>query len=113
LIDKNIDQQFEFKSKTLVYDTDMIVATLDFNSSLNTMDMVDKVVAVLYPSVGGISKMEFGTGSKFPISPFASKIKFTLSRLSDEGNYVPLSWPAYAFLGGVLKGTIKRSKQFE
>ena len=113
LLDLNKDQQFEFKSKTLVFDTDMIVTTLDFNSSLNTMDMVDKVVAVLYPTVGGISKMVFGTGSKFPISPYTSKINFTFSRLSDEGNFVPLSWPVSAFLGGVLKGTIKRSRQFE
>lgn len=107
------DSQFEIKSKTLVYDTDMIVVTLDFTSSLSTMNMVDKVVAVLYPTVGGISKMEFGTGSRFPISPFSSFIKLTFSRLSDEGSYVPLSWPVSAFLGGVLKGTIKRVRQFD
>jgi hypothetical protein len=117
LVGKNMtelynDSQFETKSKTLVYDTDMIVVTLDFTSSLTTMNMVDKVVAVLYPTAGGISKMEFGTGSRFPISPFSSFIKLTFSRLSNEGNYVPLSWPVSAFLGGVLKGTIKRAAQF-
>lgn len=94
-------------SKVLVYDTGMVVVSLDQQASQQTHQFTNTVMAILESDDAGVMTtrpgMEF---ARVPVSHFNPNLEFVLSRFNETNEPMPLGWKVGAYIRGVLVGKV-------
>jgi hypothetical protein len=103
-------------SRTLAFDTGIVIVEIDNISSNTTFGLENKFMASLYPNESGILTMS-PLASSSPNRPTVSiptfmtgsslvPLQFQLLRYINDNTLVPLIWKTGAFVNGVLRGIV-------
>jgi hypothetical protein len=94
-------------SKVLVYDTGMVVISLDQQASKQTHQFTNAVMAILESDDAGVMTTKPGLEfTRVPISNFNPNLQFVLSRFNENNEPMPLGWKVGAYIRGVLVGKV-------
>ena len=97
----------ETLSKVLVYDTGMVVVSLDQQGSQQTHQFTNTVMAILDTDNAGILTTKPGLEfSRVPVSPFNSNLEFVLYKYSEANQPIPLGWKVGSYIRGLLVGKV-------
>lgn len=94
-------------SKVLVYDTGMVVISLDQLGSQQTHQFTNAVMAILESDPAGI--MTTKPGLEFPrvaVSQFNPQLDFILHKYSEANQPIPLGWKVGGYIRGLLVGKV-------
>ena len=95
------------KSQILVNDTGMVVVSLDERGSQQTHQFASTYMAHLEAHSSGVLKTLPGIEMpRVPISQFKKELTFSLSRMNDNNEPIPLGWKTGATIRGVLLGKV-------
>jgi hypothetical protein len=105
--DEIVITNVEAISKVLVYDTGMVVVSLDQQASQQTHQFTNTVMAILESDDAGVMTTKPGLQfSRVPVSHFNPNLEFVLSRFSETNEPIPLGWKVGAYIRGVLVGKV-------
>jgi hypothetical protein len=94
-------------AKVLVYDTGMVVVSLDQQASKQTYQFTNTVMAILESDDAGVMTTKPGLEfSRVPVSYFSPDLQFMLSRFNENNEPMPLGWKVGAYIRGVLVGKV-------
>lgn len=94
-------------AKVLVYDTGMVVVSLDQQASKQTYQFTNKVMAIMESDDAGIMTTKPGLEfPRVPISYFNPNLEFVLSKFNEANEPIPLGWRVAAYIRGVLIGKV-------
>lgn len=103
----------ELLAKTLVYDTGMVLVTLDSQSSITTMGTSEYFMACLWPtSDGRIVMTPQGKDGDNPAiylpssGAVAANVIFNIWVYNEDGTIRRLDWKTGLYVAGILQGTI-------
>lgn len=97
----------EALSKILVYDTGMVVVSLNQQASKQTYQFTSTVMAIMESDNAGIMTTKPGIEySHVPISYFNPNLEFVLSKFNESNEPIPLGWKVAAYIRGVLVGKV-------
>lgn len=97
----------EALAKVLVYDTGMVVVSLDQQASKQTYQFTNTVMAIMESDQAGIMTTKPGVEySRVPVSSFNSTLEFVLSKFNETNEPIPLNWKVAAYVRGVLIGKV-------
>ena len=97
----------EALAKVLVYDTGMVVVSLDQQASKQTYQFTNTVMAIMESDNAGIMTTKPGAVyTRVPVSSFNSTFEFVLSKFNEANEPIPLGWKVAAYVRGVLIGKV-------
>lgn len=97
----------EAMAKVLVYDTGMVVVSLDQQASKQTYQFTNTVMAIMESDDAGVMTTKPGLEfSRVPVSYYNPNLEFVLSRFNETNEPVPLGWKVSAYIRGVLVGRL-------
>ena len=97
----------ETLSRVLVYDTGMIVISLDQQGSQQTHQFTNTVMAILDTDNAGVLTTKPGLEfSRVPVSPFNPNLDFVLYKYSEANQPIPLDWKVGSYIRGLLVGKV-------
>jgi hypothetical protein len=94
-------------AKVLVYDTGMVVVSLDQQASKQTHQFTNTVMAIMESDEAGVMTTKPGIEfSRVPVSHFNPNLEFVLSKFNEANEPIPLGWKVAAYIRGVLVGKV-------
>jgi hypothetical protein len=94
-------------AKVLVYDTGMVVVSLDQQASKQTYQFTNTVMAIMESDEAGVMTTKPGIEySRVPVSYFNPNLEFVLSKFNEANEPIPLGWKVAAYIRGVLVGKV-------
>ena len=96
----------EDKARSLVYDTGMVILTLDHMSSISSSGLQDKFMGSLYPTLPGALVFNPIKAPEVSLPYHTSRLHFSLFRFTEKSEPSPLGWNAGAYLYGHLIGKV-------
>lgn len=94
-------------AKVLVYDTGMVVVSLDQQASKQTYQFTNTVMAIMESDDAGIMTTKPGLEfPRVPVSYFNPNLEFVLSKFNEANEPIPLAWKVAAYIRGVLVGKV-------
>jgi len=101
------DRDTELKARTLGYDIGIAMVAIE-QTNLQTIQLNNTLMAILEPNPYGCIKMGCNlTSNEIYVTNFSGpEIEFIITRLSENGQPVPLDLPVAAYAQGILVGRI-------
>lgn len=94
-------------AKVLVYDTGMVIISLDQQASKQTYQFTNTVMAIMESDEAGVMTTKPGMEySRVPVSYFNPNLEFVLSKFNEANEPIPLGWKVAAYIRGVLIGKV-------
>jgi hypothetical protein len=92
-------------AKVLVYDTGMVVVSLDQQASQQTHQFTNTVMAIMESDKAGVMATKPGFEfPRVPVSYFNPNLEFVLSKFNEANEPIPLGWKVASYIRGVLVG---------
>ena len=96
---------YEQKARTMVFDTGLTAITLDQRGSYGSYGLENELMAVLYPRDPGI--LVARSLCSLPISSYhGDELTFSIWRISEDNQTIPLTWKCGAYVEGLLIGKV-------
>ena len=96
---------YEQRARTLVFDTGLTAVTLDQRGSYGSYGLENELMAVLFPQDPGILKAQSKCASQLT-SHHGDELTFSIWRISEDNQSIPLSWKCGAYVEGLLIGKV-------
>lgn len=94
-------------AKVLVYDTGMVVVSLDQLGSQQTHQFTNTVMAILESDPAGIMTTKPGLEfARVAVSPFNPTMEFVLYKYNENNQPIPLGWKVGSYVRGLLVGKL-------